>query len=132
MFDLDYLKKINDSYGHKWGDVYILKAVEALKTMSDNDHLLLARRSGDEFIVLLHGFDSKAAIRKCLDDFYLNINTNNIQFPDQSLKSISISGGLLWLEHDYLTYDELLHFADEALYEAKNKYKGFWVENTNL
>ncbi|WP_240910255.1 GGDEF domain-containing protein [Desulfopila sp. IMCC35008] len=51
-FDLDNLKTINDSYGHKAGDEYILLAVEAIRQkIRAND--LLCRMGGDEFIALL-------------------------------------------------------------------------------
>ena len=41
--------------------------------------------------------------------------------------TVSISGGVMWIEDQTLTYDELLHFADEALYAAKKDKKGFYM-----
>ena len=132
MFDLDNLKRINDAYGHKWGDTYILKAVQLLKEITVDEKMLLARRSGDEFVVLLYNFKDKDAIRKTMNDFYTKIESKKFEFPDLAFKRIEISGGLMWLDYPHMTYDELLHFADEALYEAKYNNKGSWIENKML
>ncbi|MBF4693471.1 sensor domain-containing diguanylate cyclase [Fusibacter ferrireducens] len=129
MFDLDNLKIINDSYGHKWGDQYIIHAVEGLETITDNDHKLLGRRSGDEFVMLLYGFESKAAIRKCILNFYEKMGRQFIELPDGTQKTVAISAGIMWMDHPELSYDELLHYADEALYESKRHNKGRFTES---
>ncbi len=127
MFDLDYLKKINDTYGHKWGDFYISSAAAALSKIDANSSVL-GRRSGDEFVLFLFGFKNKDAIRKIMNEFYDVLSKDLITFPDGSLKPISISGGLLWIDNWSLSYDELLHKSDELLYGAKNEKKGYYIE----
>ncbi len=129
MFDLDNLKIINDTYGHKWGDQYILKAVERLESIADRDHRLLGRRSGDEFVLLLHHFESKEALREKVVLFFKELENHPIDFPDGSQKPVMISGGLMWYGHPELNYDELLHYADEALYESKRNKKGYFTES---
>lgn len=129
MFDMDDLKRINDTYGHKWGDQYIIAAVEQLRKIAPEDHYLLGRRSGDEFVLLLHGFNEKKDIRHCLDLFYQSLEERPILYPDGQALPVSISAGLMWIESDHLSYDELLHFADEALYVAKRNKKGSYMES---
>ncbi len=129
MFDLDNLKLINDSYGHKWGDQYIIHAVEMLQTISDDNHKLLGRRSGDEFVMLIHDFESKDAIRECIHAFYEKMEQRFIEFPDGTRKTVAISAGIMWMDHPELSYDELLHYADEALYESKRHNKGQFTES---
>jgi len=129
MFDLDNLKIINDTYGHKWGDQYITQTVARLKKITDDDHKILGRRSGDEFVLLLYDFESKDSIRKCISDFHENLSKETIKFPDGMDKVISISAGLMWIEHFDLSYDELLHYADEALYESKRNNRGSFSES---
>ncbi|WP_367569145.1 GGDEF domain-containing protein [Lacrimispora sp.] len=129
MFDLDNLKSINDTYGHKWGDQYIIMAVEYLSQMAPASNVLLGRRSGDEFVVLLHGFESRNDIRNCMNNFYKKLQVEQILFPDGRFIPVMISAGVMWIEGDGFSYDELLHFADEALYEAKRNRKGFYLEN---
>ena len=127
MFDLDNLKAINDRYGHKWGDQLILTAVEQLKTIAPPDHMLLGRRSGDEFVLLLYGFDGKKSIIEKMETFYESLPMRPVIYPDGTALPVAISGGLMWVSPVKLTYDELLHFADEALYVAKRTKKGHFV-----
>ena len=63
MMDLDNLKHINDTYGHDWGDQYIRRTGQCLR---DNTPAGTgcARLSGDEFLVLFHGYRSRAAVRE--------------------------------------------------------------------
>ncbi|MVX62461.1 diguanylate cyclase [Clostridium chromiireducens] len=123
MFDLDNLKTMNDTYGHKWGDIYIKAAVEQLKTIG-NDKKVLGRRSGDEFVLFLYGFSNKEELKALIDNFYINLENYPLNLPDGKVKTVTISAGLMWVESAELTYDELLHYADEALYKAKKSYKG--------
>ncbi len=132
MFDLDNLKSINDTYGHKWGDQYIITAVDHLNQIAPVSNVLLGRRSGDEFVVLLHGFESREEIRNCLEHFYKKLQEEQILFPDGKLIPVMISAGVMWIESEAFSYDEMLHFADEALYEAKRNRKGFYIENNKV
>jgi diguanylate cyclase (GGDEF)-like protein len=131
MFDLDNLKHINDTYGHKWGDYYIRESANRLQIIADRDQMLLGRRSGDEFVLLLHGFDNKVMIRETIDRFYEYLQKSPLIFPDQIVRQIYISGGLTWIKEWPTDYDELLHNADEVLYKSKFESKGTWSEYTS-
>lgn len=128
MFDLDNLKGINDTYGHKWGDLYIKASVEQLKQIGGTEKVL-GRRSGDEFVLFLYGYPSREAIKACVEAFYQNLKNQPLVLPDGKVKPVTISAGLMWVEGSELTYDELLNMADEALYKAKKLYKGTCYEN---
>lgn len=128
MFDLDNLKTINDTYGHKWGDIYIKAAVEQLKTIG-KDKKVLGRRSGDEFVLFLYGFLNREELKASIHDFYRNLKNEPLILPDGKTKPVTISSGLMWIEDSDLTYDELLQYADEALYKAKKFYKGTCCES---
>ena len=63
LFDLDYFKQVNDTYGHKAGDDVLLSFVDVVKsTLREGD--LFARYGGEEFVVfsLLNVFDPPCAI----------------------------------------------------------------------
>jgi diguanylate cyclase (GGDEF)-like protein len=128
MFDLDNLKITNDTYGHKWGDEYINLAVRHLEKIA-KENMVLGRRSGDEFALLLYEFESKDAIRFCLREFYANLSKDMLLLPDGISKPVTISSGLAWVDSMELPYDEYLQFADEALYKAKKFNKGSYCEN---
>lgn len=129
MFDLDNLKSVNDTYGHKWGDTYIHLCAKALQHLAEPTQMMVARRSGDEFVMLLYDFPDKSSIRTALDDFFQRISQAQIEFPDGLIRPLTISAGFVWLEsNNVLPYDELLHIADEALYTSKKERKGSYTE----
>lgn len=119
MFDIDYFKQINDSYGHLFGDKVLREVVYRCKeNVRQVD--VFARYGGDEFVILLPetGLErcKQLAERLCTDfrDRTLNIDEREI--------SISLSLGLASLSgNNGLALDTLLNCADTALYEAKKK-----------
>lgn len=127
MFDLDDLKLLNDTYGHKWGDIYIIEATNCLMRLANDNQRILGRRSGDEFVALIYGYDTKIDLELSIKKFFNYIERTFIAFPNNTEISISISGGLIWLDYPELKYEELLHRADEALYKAKRFSKGNYV-----
>lgn len=128
MFDLDNLKSINDVYGHKCGDTYILEAVDRLKQLGNETDLLLGRRSGDEFVALLHGFQNKNELVDRVNRLYEIIDKSPIELPDGSTKTVTMSGGLCWIDQLDFKYDDYLQYADDALYHVKRNDKGSWIE----
>ena len=129
MLDLDHLKTINDTYGHHWGDEYIVATVAHLKNMGSENHIITGRRSGDEFIVLLYDYATRDSILEAIDAFYSKLNQSLIRFPDGQMKPIRLSAGLTWVSGKSASYEDLLNLADEALYEAKRNQKGQYVVN---
>jgi diguanylate cyclase (GGDEF)-like protein len=127
MFDLDNLKSVNDTYGHKWGDIYLKHVTKHLSQISEKQQVL-GRRSGDEFTLLLYDFPSMNDIRQSLDTFYHKLHNDPLEFPDGTKRSAAISSGLVWLSDRELSFEEYLHNADELLYEAKRSKKGYYVE----
>ncbi|WMJ84793.1 EAL domain-containing protein [Oscillospiraceae bacterium LTW-04] len=127
MWDLDNLKKINDSYGHEFGDSYIKAFAECLEDTSQHN-TLVARRSGDEFYTLLYGYSSKDEVRKILDEMRTVIGKKQLQLPDGSTCTIDVSSGLAWYPKDTVSGDELLRFADFAMYNVKHDVKGSFRE----
>jgi len=128
MMDLDNLKSINDRFGHKWGDKYIIASVRCLVKIAPEDKVIIGRRSGDEFFAVLYGYETKEAIREKIDQFYVQLSETFIYYTDKTQISVSVSAGVKWLIEDELPYEEVLHMADEALYKAKTKGKNHYIE----
>lgn len=126
MFDLDNLKQVNDSFGHHFGDLYILKAVESLWSIAPEEKMLLGRLSGDEFVLLLHHFEDQSQLLAAVEAYFENLKRFVVTLPDATEKHVTISAGLKWIEGMDMTYEELLHFADEMLYVAKRQHKGYF------
>lgn len=127
MIDLDFFKSINDTFGHDIGDKYLQSFSLSMKTMP-TEHFLSARRSGDEFCMMIHNCDSKAEITGYLDFFYETLGKNEIALSDSVSKAISASSGFAWTDDAGDSIAELLSHADEALYEVKRETKGRYAE----
>lgn len=126
MIDLDYFKSINDTYGHDVGDYYLRTFAEIMKSMP-GEYFLPARRSGDEFCMLIYDCDSREQITGCLDLFYQELENHAVFLSDTQTKIIRASCGFVVADS---TSDiaELLSHADEALYEVKRGIKGTYRE----
>jgi diguanylate cyclase (GGDEF)-like protein len=115
IFDIDFLKQINDSYGHLVGD-QILQAT-AQRFMDNLRQLdIFARYGGDEFVVLLPETDleqAKLAARR-LHDVVSRTPVETLEGPVH----LQISMGVACL-HDTDDMEKLLMKADQALYTAK-------------
>lgn len=127
MLDLDYFKDINDVFGHNAGDQYLQGFASVMQSMP-SDHFLTARRSGDEFCMMIFGCKDKDDIIRWLDLFYETLGAKQIPLSDTQSKIISASGGFAWTADSSESVYELLSHADEALYEMKRDTKGYYTE----
>jgi diguanylate cyclase (GGDEF)-like protein len=127
MLDLDNLKSVNDAYGHDYGDKYIRLTADTLRVFS-SDRTIVARLAGDEFIVLLHGYNGKNQIREICENIKNAMKNASLNLPDGNEVSIQISAGLAWYPDDSRNCDELIRFADFAMYMVKRTNKGQFKE----
>lgn len=111
--DLDYLKKINDTYGHFFGDLAIRTISDILKKNARSIDVP-ARLGGEEFSVLLPGVDSSGAmvaaerIRSAIEAQELD-----------TIGHVTASVGVATFPEHSLKLDELLDMADQAMYKSK-------------
>jgi len=116
--DLDALKYVNDTYGHAAGDD-ALKAVAGSFREGVRASDIVARVGGDEFGVVLHDVASGAAMEKATEllrgvaDLGVTVAGERIQ--------LSCSAGVALFPIEGVTVDELLSYADMALYRAKEE-----------
>ena len=123
MMDLDNLKQINDTYGHDWGDQYIRRTGQCLR---DNTPAgtVCARLSGDEFLVLFHGYRSRDAVREKIDRLTNAMQQSVALLPSGNALHISLSGGIAWYPDDGQDWETLKKYADFAMYQVKHADKG--------
>ena len=122
FIDLDNFKKINDSLGHSIGDKVLKELAKRIKGhLREED--TVARIGGDEFIVLLPLLSSqKGQNRNCADDLaskLLRLLTRPIEINNQSLQVTASIGVVTLPSHANNDADELIRFADTAMYHAK-------------
>ncbi len=119
MIDLDYFKHINDTYGHQAGDAVL---VEVAQILSDNarEYDEVGRYGGEEFAVLLPN-TSKDNAAMIAERIRKQIEETAIDIGDREL-SVTASLGVAAYPIEGVTgINDLLKFADQALYIAKEK-----------
>lgn len=113
--DGDKIKTINDTYGHKLGDMAIMQIVDAMRgVFREND--LLIRTGGDEFVVILANctFDRALVLAEHL---------RQAVAERQFLNVLTVSCGAADSQ-DYANFEAVLQAADKALYEDKKNKQG--------
>lgn len=129
FIDIDKFKKINDSYGHAFGDLVIKKVAKRIKNNIRTVDTV-ARFGGDEFIVVLNNISKHSLVTEII----LRI-IKSLEVPiiiNKSSLNVSLSLGVTFYPDDAKTSDELLINADMAMYEAKkmgrNNYQFYMKE----
>jgi len=115
VIDIDFFKKINDTYGHSCGD-YVLKEIAYImnKNFRQTDNIF--RYGGEEFIVILTETPSQTA-QVPLERLRKKIENNNFRFDNKDLK-VTISIGVT-SDTSFENAWEMFDDADKALYKAK-------------
>jgi len=116
LLDIDFFKKVNDTYGHIIGDEILKHLVKNVRiNLRKSD--LFGRYGGEEFVILLPNSDSKSA-----QTVAENIRQHIEQTPFQSDTKkiyITISIGYSSLKDEDTTISDIITRADQALYKAK-------------
>ncbi|MDR9425937.1 MAG: diguanylate cyclase [Marinobacter sp.] len=115
MVDLDHFKQVNDTYGHRCGDVVIKALANTLRNrLRETD--MIGRYGGEEFLVVLPHCDTGSAVRLFTDIAgafaQLAFNCNEDAF------SVTLSAGVAAI-NDHITGDDAVDAADQALYQRK-------------
>ena len=129
MLDLDNLKFVNDTYGHEYGDEYIKEAARIIKAF-EKHQALVARISGDEFLVYLYGYENKSQILNIVRKIHGIMKNTIFTLPYDDYYKIKIraSIGISWYPENSDDYDTLIKYADFAMYKIKNTVKGSMAE----
>lgn len=114
MMDLDRFKKVNDTYGHLAGDKVLVDTVKKLrKGLRSGD--LIGRLGGDEFMICLKDVSDEAAVERIAKHVCMLARHS---MPNDLY--ISASLGVTVSPRDGISFDELYHKADIAMYKAKH------------
>ncbi|MCX7921589.1 MAG: sensor domain-containing diguanylate cyclase [Clostridia bacterium] len=115
MVDVDYFKKVNDTYGHSTGDEILRGVAERfLRVLRMED--IVGRYGGEEFVALLCGTDSAEFVAERLRK---SIAGEPFLTQEHGLLNITVSIGATIVDHETDTLDSAIKRADEALYDAK-------------
>ncbi|QGP94082.1 Diguanylate cyclase, GGDEF domain [Neomoorella glycerini] len=118
ILDLDNMKKINDTWGHQYGDEALKRVAQAIqKSVREGD--VTARYGGDEFVILFPGKGPRLeTLRARLERHLKAIRFSGTEIP------LSLSVGLARFPADGKDVDALLAVADARMYADKEAKKG--------
>ncbi|MBF0492474.1 MAG: diguanylate cyclase [Deltaproteobacteria bacterium] len=117
IFDIDFFKKINDTYGHPAGD-YVLKRIAQITQELIRTEDLFARYGGEEFVVLMRETSEFDAV-SLAERICTAIAQSDFQFDANRFK-VNISAGVACLQSDnFSSAAEMIKTADQYLYFSK-------------
>jgi len=124
FIDLDDFKNVNDDYGHEAGDIVLKQVSKRLKdTIRDSD--TVGRYGGDEFVILLHEINSENDAIFVAKEIIQTISKAYV--VDNETVHIGCSIGIAVYKSEYLTIQDYINKADEAMYfvkkSGKNQYR---------
>jgi len=115
MFDIDFFKKVNDTYGHLAGD-YILKELATLVKKSLRKADICGRFGGEEFLILLPHTKASGAL-KLATKLNKLVKEYHFEYENKTIP-IKISLGITSVSYSD-SYHSIVQRCDEALYQAK-------------
>lgn len=118
MIDIDYFKKINDTYGHQAGDDVLRIVAQTIRQHLQRSNDLLARYGGEEFVLVLSGGNIEGVLQ-IAENIRRSIEALDLDRVAEGIR-VTVSIGVHGAVPNYVnTHEDWLRFADEALYVAK-------------
>ncbi len=117
MMDLDFFKKVNDELGHKTGDRVLIEISHVLRNQMRKSDTCI-RYGGDEFVGILPGLDAKDT-QPFIEKIQSAVDNHVILLSGGHSIQIGVSIGSATLPIDGTKLDQLLAFADAAMYRNK-------------
>jgi diguanylate cyclase (GGDEF)-like protein len=118
MLDIDFFKKVNDTYGHLFGDK-VLKILSDILLNSLSSCDIVGRYGGEEFGIVFINSDKEDLYKSC-EKLRKNVEDAIFEIGNDKVK-ITISIGACFKDNiKGLKSDEIIKEADEALYKAKS------------
>ena len=124
LCDIDYFKKVNDSYGHVTGDAVLIHTVNLFK-MCLRSTDFLARYGGEEFAFILPNTDKNGA-RQVAERLRSTVKDTPLKDHNKAI-SLTCSFGLTSYDPKCDNYEKIIQRADSALYKAKDKGRNMVV-----
>lgn len=118
ILDIDFFKKVNDTYGHQYGD-YVLKTVADLMKQSFRKTDLLYRYGGEELVIIMPETNIEGAVipvqrlRRMVEEYDFDYNGVKAK--------VTVSIGLTMNYQNLNTSADIIKSADECLYRAKEE-----------
>ena len=116
MIDVDYFKKINDTYGHKAGDE-VLESIASVLRSSFDDEDVVGRFGGDEFCIITQIIDEKALKHKIR---HIKDSIASMDWSKKGDMDLSISTGVAVYDFDSgMKVKDFMEHIDRKMYKEK-------------
>ncbi len=125
MIDLNFLKRINDTYGHEQGDIAIKKLCSIICNIFK--HSPVFRIGGDEFVVILEK-DDLAGIEHLIQQFNAKIELLSKDENLEPWEQVSAAIGCAFFESRDTSVADVFRRADQEMYKRKKQMKGERVD----
>lgn len=123
FLDLDGFKNVNDTLGHQIGDILLVAAADRLKMLLRSTDTI-ARFGGDEFVVVIGDIkDTSDAVR--IANLILSDLEKEFKIQGNTIR-VTGSIGIAMFPDDAETADDIIRYADTAMYDAKNSGKNIY------
>ena len=116
MSDCNYLKKVNDQYGHEYGDILLKIVADTLKEEIPEDSPVI-RMGGDEFMILGNGITEEKAF-----ELMANIR-ESLKRKSKKKNPLSLAMGSYTVQSKEFSFEEVCHEADLRMYADKKRLK---------
>lgn len=121
MIDVNFLKRVNDTYGHEKGDQYLLAAADLVRRIADDKNAF--RFGGDEFVVLLEDDDARGAdavAARLAEEVASMQADDSLEAWQRVPAAVGAATFDPTLDH---CVEDVLKRADAAMYESKKAMK---------
>lgn len=121
ILDIDYFKRVNDTYGHVVGDKVLARVARVIQSKLKRPSDFVARYGGEEFVVMLPSTEADGAVQVAQDIVDAVSQTPMSDLVSDTVLTVTISAGVASvLATESASIDFYISKADKALYEAKN------------
>ncbi|TGM01144.1 sensor domain-containing diguanylate cyclase [Leptospira barantonii] len=124
FIDIDDFKKVNDTMGHSTGDKLLQEFSDRMKAIVREDDIIV-RLSGDEFVIILNDLANTSDAEKVVRKIFSSLK-KPFSIEDFTI-SLSLSVGISVYPKDSMDIDQLIRFADSAMYRSKLKGKNTYA-----
>lgn len=119
MLDLDYFKRINDTYGHQAGDAVLVTATELIdKYVRGIDYV--GRYGGEEIVIVLPDTSETESV-EIAERIRRSLASTPLAVSETKFVNVTVSIGIAMFPTDGVDEDALLNNADQAMYHAKGE-----------
>ncbi|MDP4177916.1 MAG: GGDEF domain-containing protein, partial [Bacillota bacterium] len=121
MADIDDFKKVNDVYGHQFGDEVLIEVCNIISSNIGSQDFL-ARYGGEELIIYVDDVSDRKKVFQKIDNIRTKISEKIIEYENLSAK-ITISFGISYYTNEKSSLKNVLKSADDMLYYSKKNNK---------